>query len=1710
MQLIPLRHGFWLGALTALVAGCGGGGDAAVGTNREAAKAIAQPSQSVWSPVQQLPLVPTALANLPDGKVLMWSAGEKFSFEWGNQMGRTYSVVFDPATGTVTERAVTETGHDMFCPGTTNLEDGRLLVNGGISTTETSIYDPASGTWSSAAKMNIARGYQANTLLRDGSVLTLGGSWSGGWGGKHGEVWNASSGWRRLPGVPIDPFFTPEAINYFGGDSHFWLIPAGNGRVLHAGPGPNMHWIDTRADGRTIPVGPRGDDEFSISGTTVMFNEGRVLKAGGSPGYAGYDANTNAFVIDVRGGGVSTRRTAPMAYRRGYHNSVVLPNGQVLLIGGQTYLVGFNDNNSVLAPELWDPATETFTPLPPIAVPRNYHSVAILLPDARVLSAGGGLCGAGCSANHPDLQVLTPHYLLNPDGSPAQRPSIASAPASARYGETIQVETSSPVASFAIVRMSSTTHTVNNDQRRLELGFRSTGSNRYEVDVPTNPGWALPGDWMLFALNAEGVPSIAKLVRISRQGVPVYRPVDADAAVVGTPVTVQPVVDAFGAVGLTHEAVGLPPGISIDPLTGRLSGTPTAAGRYPVRLVVRAGAVASSVEFLWEVVGSSAVAPGLQSEYYAGTALSGSPIRTGNEAVDFNWGANSPAAGLPVDGFSVRWTGWIDPPESGEYVLQTLASDGVRVWVNDALVIDRWSYSDWGVDSSPSLPMTAGQRVPIRLEYFEGSGNASISLRWIRPGTSVSEPIPISNLRGRTGQTNRAPIASTPAMPPLIQGQAVSFLVPASDPDGDALRYSAFGLPAGLGVDANSGVVSGAPSAAGTYSAVISVSDGRGASTIVSFPITVQPGGPAVLPIPASPVGTGAAASFVATMEAPGSYTYQWDFGDGTPVTTWSESPSVTHTFASPGVFLVTITARTPDGRIGVRSFWQSVEGPKGPAGRSSSAIAFEPRSAGSGRVWAVNPDNDSVSVFDASTNSRVAEIPVGTRPRTLAVAPDGRVWVVNQDSATISIVSPASMSVTQTLSLARASQPYGVVIDASGQVYVTHEATGLVVRMSGSGAVNASVTLASGIRHLALNGSGSQLLITRFITPPMPGESTAAVSTTSGGAPRGGEMIVIDTTNGAMRTIVLQHSERADSTVQGRGVPNYLGAPVVSPDGATAWVPSKQDNVKRGKLRDGQDLTFENTVRAVTSRIVLSQSTDDLAGRIDHDNASLASAATFHPGGAYLFVALETSRQVAVVDAARQRELFRVDTGRAPQGVVVSPDGLTLYVHNFMDRSVTAFDLTRLVQFGEPQLTVKATMSSVTTDKLAAQVLKGKQLFYDARDVRLARDAYMSCATCHNDGGHDGRTWDLTGFGEGLRNTISLRGRSGAQGRLHWSANFDEVHDFEGQIRRLAGGTGLLTDEQFNTGTRSQPLGDRKAGLSADLDALAAYVSSLSTFDATPYRNADGSLSSAGASGRTVFQSKCATCHGGADYTDSASGTLHNIGTLKATSGSRSGSALTGIDAPTLRDAWATAPYLHDGSAPTLADAVAAHAAISLTATERTNVVEFVRQIGREEPGITVAPPPPPPPPPPPSTPGLLGQYFGNSTLSGSPVLARNEAVNFNWGSGSPASTVTSNYFSARWTGFLTPPTTGTYRFRTYSDEGVRVWVNGAQVINNWTAHTATTNTSGSMTLNAGQRYPVTIEFYERTGSAVMQWRWLAPGTSSYVAVPASVLSAQ
>src|SRR5262249_17211303 len=162
----------------------------------------------------------------------------------------------------------------------------------------------------------------------------------------------------------------------------------------------------------------------------------------------------------------------------------------------------------------------------------------------------------------------------------------------------------------------------------------------------------------------------------------------------------------------------------------------------------------------------------------------------------------------------------------------------------------------------------------------------------------------------------------------------------------------------------------------------------------------------------------------------------------------------------------------------------------------------------------------------------------------------------------------------------------------------------------------------------------GASVYVSQFITPSLPGEATASVQTTVNNIAVGGQVVQLSTGSmGVVGTIVLAHSERPDFENQGRGIPNYLGAMAISPDATQGFVPSKQDNIKRGALRDGTGLNFQNTVRAISSRVVLGAGVEDLGGRIDHDNASVASAAVFDKLGVYLFVALETSREVAVLD---------------------------------------------------------------------------------------------------------------------------------------------------------------------------------------------------------------------------------------------------------------------------------------------------------------------------------------------------------------------------------------------------------------------------------------------------------------------------------------------
>ncbi|WP_321798202.1 RICIN domain-containing protein [Caballeronia sp. J97] len=469
---------------------------------------------SKWTAPVQVGLVPLQAANLPNGNVLVWSADAALSFTDGsNPPGRTYTAIFNPSTGTSKQVIVTNTGHDMFCPGIVNLPDGRIFVTGGLSVRLTSIYSPTTNAWTSSDQMNIPRGYQGSVTLSNGSVFLVGGSWSGGLGGKTGETWTAGSGWRINSAILDDYIVTNDAAGVFRGDNHAWLFAVGNGRVFHAGPSRAMHWFDTTGNGNVAGAGNRGSDGDAMNGNAVMYDVGKILAVGGAPSYDESVATSNATLIDITSGNAVTQTIAPMSYQRAFSNSVVLPNGQVVVVGGQTFAEPFSDNNAVLTPELWDPATNSFSPLAPQAVPRTYHSVALLLNDGRVLSGGGGLCG-NCATNHTDIEILTPPYLLNADGSAASRPNLTSVPSDAQLGTTIVVTASRRVSAFVLMRSSSVTHSLNNEQRRVPLSFTVGTAGEYQLNIPSDPGVVIPGYYMLFALNANGVPSVSRVLRV--------------------------------------------------------------------------------------------------------------------------------------------------------------------------------------------------------------------------------------------------------------------------------------------------------------------------------------------------------------------------------------------------------------------------------------------------------------------------------------------------------------------------------------------------------------------------------------------------------------------------------------------------------------------------------------------------------------------------------------------------------------------------------------------------------------------------------------------------------------------------------------------------------------------------------------------------------------------------------------------------------------------------------------------------------------------------------------------------------------------------------------------------------------------------------------------------------------------------------------------
>ncbi len=638
---------------------------------------------------------------------------------------------------------------------------------------------------------------------------------------------------------------------------------------------------------------------------------------------------------------------------------------------------------------------------------------------------------------------------------------------------------------------------------------------------------------------------------------------------------------------------------------------------------------------------------------------------------------------------------------------------------------------------------------------------------------------------------------------------------------------------------------------------------------------------------------------------------YRVDVGDGTSRTAWGTSTAFDHTYTDAGHYQITVQARDNMGSVAAGSRTITVATvPAEPNSTASSMMAID---AATEMLFVANPDTDTVSAIDTTTLAKLWEEPVGRDPRSVAPGHDGTLWVVCRDSDTISILNSASGTNIDTIGLDYGAAPIAIAPAPDGAtMFVSCEGDEMLRRFSvATRTETGSVALGPSPRAIAIMHNGTRAFVTRFISPEHRGE-VYNVSLGGGMALSG------------IIPLVRDHS--ADSSASSRGVPNYLAGIRISPDGQYAWVVGKKDNTTRGSYF-GPTMTpgHDNSVRAQLMLINVSTGQENLSLRLDIDNSDSPAAVAFSPYGDYAFIALQGNSQIATVDVA---DLLRQDspgtihsrfqTGLAPQGVLVDGSTHRIFSADFMDRTVTSLEAGGFITAGSANVPATA-IPVVENERFHDSVLRGKQIFYHASDPRMSAEGYLSCATCHLDGSHDGRTLDFTNRGEGFRNTTDLRGRSGVgHGNVHWSSNFDEIQDFENDIRTAFGGTGFLTDTQF--ASLSDTLGSPKAGVSVDLDALSAYVTSLgaASLPRSPHRNADGTLSTSALAGLTLFNShNCASCHNPAsDYTDR---TLHDVGTLRATSGQRLGSPLTGIDTPTLLGLHASAPYFHDGSAASL-----------------------------------------------------------------------------------------------------------------------------------------------------------------------------------------------
>ncbi|MFC5571397.1 galactose oxidase-like domain-containing protein [Lysobacter yangpyeongensis] len=463
------------------------------------------PVKGTFSPVFDWPLIGIHAVLTPDGRVLSYG-----STATGARTGYYVYDVWDPQLGLGSASHNTlpnSTQVDIFCNAQLLLPDGNIEMWGGDVVNlekgrarlepndDSARFNPLDNNLVRTGKMFRKRWYATATTLPDGEVYIQGGT-----GGEDfPEVRTGTGSFRLLSGA---------STTYLGG-----LYPrnfvALDGNIFGTRY-EEMYRVDPAGTGVLTRVGRYTGGNMGASSTAVMFRPGQILQLGG-----GYDldfASPLAHVIDITTARPVVRQVASPHYRRHWGNSTMLADGRVFVSGGS---VADNDpvNGVDYTAEIYDPIGDTWRDAATAQRMRLYHSTALLLPDATVLTLGGGAIGPQLNLN---AEIYYPQYLFDANGAPATRPIISASPMTANPGQTIALSTPDPgsITRVTLVKTGSVTHSFDMDQRFLELPFSVSGDSVRAI-LPANPFETPPGYYMVFVFDTRGVPSEAAILRIN-------------------------------------------------------------------------------------------------------------------------------------------------------------------------------------------------------------------------------------------------------------------------------------------------------------------------------------------------------------------------------------------------------------------------------------------------------------------------------------------------------------------------------------------------------------------------------------------------------------------------------------------------------------------------------------------------------------------------------------------------------------------------------------------------------------------------------------------------------------------------------------------------------------------------------------------------------------------------------------------------------------------------------------------------------------------------------------------------------------------------------------------------------------------------------------------------------------------------------------------